>query len=552
VPEDQSEVIAFLADPATHSGAQVDRIDTHSAHVFLAGDTAWKMKRAVKYDYLDFSTLGKRKAILERELSLNAPAAPSIYRRVVPVTRGPGGGLALGGAGEPVEYALEMRRFPAGAQLDRVAEAGRLDDALARDLGDAVASYHHAAERRPEDGADLIREILEELARVFAGMHMELGREAIDAFDETASRLHARLAPLLSRRTSEGHVRRCHSDLHLANLVLIEGRPVPFDALEFDERLGTCDTGYDLAFLLMDLDHRGLARQANLCLNAWLARTRDFEALAPLPLFLAIRAAIRAMVGVQTARATGSATPPEAAEFLARATGYLTPKPPELIAVGGLSGTGKTTVSRLLAPRLPPVPGAVHLRSDEIRKTLLGADPLTRLPPDAYRAGDHGGRLRTAPLRRAGLPRGGTVRHPRRDLPRPRRAPRRPRPRPRRGLRRHLRLALGPARNPPRPRRGAPGRRLGRRCGGRPRPARPRPGPDGLDPHRCRRRPRRGSPSDPRQDVPELRCIKCRRPNGPSLTPAEGRLRCSQTRSSCSTSSASRSRSIRPGSSSPR
>ena len=386
MPEDQSEVIACLADPATHSGAQVERIDTHSAHVFLAGDTAWKMKRAVKYDYLDFSTLAKRKAILDRELSLNAPAAPSIYRRVVPVTREPGGALALGGAGAPVEYALEMRRFPAGAQLDRMAEAGRLDDTLARDLGHAVASYHHAAERRPEDGADLIREILEELARVFAGMHMDLGREAIDAFDKTASRLHARLAPLLTRRAARGHVRRCHSDLHLANLVLIEGRPVPFDALEFDERLGTCDTGYDLAFLLMDLDHRGLTRQANLCLNAWLARTRDFEALAPLPLFLAVRAAIRAMVGVQTARATGGAVPPEAREFLALATGYLNPDPPELVAVGGLSGTGKTTVARLLAPRLPPVPGAVHLRSDEIRKTLLGADPLTRLPPEAYRA----------------------------------------------------------------------------------------------------------------------------------------------------------------------
>jgi aminoglycoside phosphotransferase family enzyme/predicted kinase len=384
VPDDQSEVIAFLADPATHGGARVERIDTHSAHVFLAGDTAWKIKRAVRYDYLDFSTLAKRKAILERELSLNAGAAPSIYRDVLPITREEGGGLALGGRGEQVEFALRMNRFPSGDQLDRVAETGQLDDALGRALGEAVADYHAAAEMRSEDGAALIGEILEELSRVFAGMEVELGPDAIRAFAESARRLHGDLAPLLARRSAEGHVRRCHSDLHLANIVLVDGRPVPFDALEFDERLGTCDTGYDLAFLLMDLHHRGLASQANRCLNAWLARSGDFEALACLPLFLAVRAAIRAMVGVQTARATGKPVPPAAREFLALAIGFLHPAPPRLVAVGGLSGTGKTTVARQLAPLLPPVPGAVHLRSDEIRKALLDADPLDRLPAAGY------------------------------------------------------------------------------------------------------------------------------------------------------------------------
>jgi aminoglycoside phosphotransferase family enzyme/predicted kinase len=385
VPDDQSDVIAFLADPATHGGAEVTRIDTHSAHVFLAGDRALKIKRAVKYDYLDFSTLGKRKTILERELALNTPAAPSLYRRVVAVTREVDGALALGGTGAPVEYALEMRRFPAEAQLDRMADAGRLDDDLARALGEAVARYHLAATTRPADGAELIGEILGELGRVFAGMTDELGREALEDFRKSATDWHARLAPLLALRTRDGHVRRCHSDLHLANLVLLDGTPVPFDALEFDERLGTCDTAYDLAFLLMDLHHRGLDRQANLCLNAWLVHTRDFGALAALPLFLAVRAAIRAMVVVQTARANGRPTPPEARDFLARATAYLRPERPVLLAIGGVSGTGKTTVARRLAPALPPVPGAVHLRSDEIRKALLGVEPLAHLAPEGYR-----------------------------------------------------------------------------------------------------------------------------------------------------------------------
>ncbi len=386
MPEDQTEVIAFLADPASHGGAAVTRIDTHSAHVFLAGDRAWKIKRAVRYDYLDFSTLVRRKAVLDRELALNAPAAPALYRRVVPVTRGRGGALALGGAGIPVEYALEMRRFPAEAQLDRIAEAGGLDDSLARRLGDEVARYHAAAEVRAEDGAALIGEILEELARVFDGMQDALGRDAPSAFAAAAAESHARLAPLLSRRAAEGHVRRCHSDLHLGNLVLLDGRPVPFDALEFDERLGTCDTGYDLAFLLMDLHQRGLERQANICLNAWLARTRDLGALAPLPLFLAVRAAIRAMVAVQTARATGQPVPDKARGYLDLALRYLAPAPPRLVAIGGLSGTGKTTVARLVAPALPPVPGAVHLRSDEARKALEGVDPLDALPASAYAA----------------------------------------------------------------------------------------------------------------------------------------------------------------------
>lgn len=384
MPEDQSDVIAFLADPATHGGAEVERIDTHSAHVFLAGDTAWKIKRAVRYDYLDFSTHEKRRKILERELALNAPSAPMIYRRVIAVTRERDGTLALAGQGAPIEYALQMHRFPAEAQLDRVAEAGALDDTLARKLGGEVASYHAAADVLAEDGAALIGEILDELSRVFAGMAADLDPEAIAMFEEKSRGQFNRLAPLMTRRTREGHVRRCHSDLHLANLVLIDARPVPFDALEFDERLGTCDTAYDFAFLLMDLDHRGLDRQANLCLNAWLARTRDFEALAPLPLFLSVRAAIRAMVSVQTARANDRPIPPEARDFLALAIAYLSPPPPRLIALGGLSGTGKTTVARHLAPRVTPVPGAVHLRSDEARKALIGVDPLTALPASAY------------------------------------------------------------------------------------------------------------------------------------------------------------------------
>ena len=364
---DQTEVVRFLSDPATHGGAAVERVETHGALVFLAGDEALKIKRAVRYDYMDLSTPERRHAMLARELELNRPAAPEIYRDLVAITR-EGAGLALGGTGEPVEWALRMWRFPAGDELEAVAARGGLDDRLAADLGHAVGAYHRAAPGRAADGAALIGEILDELGRVFGAMPRVLEAPRIARFDEAARAMLARVGPLLTARGAGGHVRRCHGDLHLRNLVLIGGRPVPFDALEFDERLGTCDVLYDLAFLLMDLDHRGLRRAANITLAAWLRDADGAEdaGLAALPLFLAVRAAIRAMVLVQTdaAKGTVGVSDAEARRYLEEAVAALSPPPARLVAVGGLSGSGKTVLARGLAPRLGLAPGAVHLRSD--------------------------------------------------------------------------------------------------------------------------------------------------------------------------------------------
>lgn len=262
-PSLQDEVIAFLKRPATHPGAPpVQQVQTHGAHIFLAGDVALKMKRAVRYDYLDYSTLDQREQALRRELELNAPAAPTIYRDVVPVTRAPDGTLALDDTGEVVEWVLRMARFPDAAQLDRVAERGELDRALAESLGDSIACYHAAA---PPDtrggGARRIADILAELDREFATMADALPMAEVTRFLSAADATLARLHGLLDRRAAAGHVRRCHGDLHLRNIVLIDNRPVPFDALEFSEELGTCDVLYDLAFLLMDLQHRRLRRR---------------------------------------------------------------------------------------------------------------------------------------------------------------------------------------------------------------------------------------------------------------------------------------------------
>ena len=386
----QDAAIAFLKTHASTGPSQVeDVIQTHGAFVFLHGDEALKIKRAVKYDYLDFSTLAARKAMLDREVTLNRDAAPGLYRDVVPLTRAADGSLALDGKGEVVEWVLRMARFPVAAELSFMADAGQIDDRLADDLGRAVAGYHRNAPVRRDDGRALIREIIAELGRVMGQMHPQLGADPVTQFLKGAQKALAQQDRLLDNRSRAGWVRRCHGDLHLRNIVMWHGVPTPFDALEFDERLGTCDVLYDLAFLLMDLAHHDLAGAANLTLNAYLfhsAGDDHYAGLAALPLFLAIRAAIRAMVGVQTAAVQDDPTGliAEARDFMAQALSYLKPRPPRLVAIGGLSGSGKTTLSRRIAPLIGPFPGAVHLRSDLERKALFGVDPLQPLPATAY------------------------------------------------------------------------------------------------------------------------------------------------------------------------
>ncbi len=393
---DQDEAVRFLRSGAAFSGgATAEVIETHGAFVFLSGDEALKMKRAVKYPYLDFSTLEKREAMLRRELELNRPFAPQTYRDVVPITRGADGGLVLGGSGAAVEWVLRMRRFAAEDELEAIAGRGAFTDELAEALGHSVALYHRQAEIRRADGAGLIGAILDELAEAFADMHSDLGTERAARFADAAADAFADLSPQLAKRAQAGHVRRCHGDLHLRNIVLIEGRPVPFDALEFDETLGTCDVLYDLAFLVMDLQHRGLRRAANIVLNAYLQAVDGAEdaGLATLPLFLAIRAAIRAMVDVQgdRAREAPGRSDADARAYIEDACAALAPPPPRLVAVGGLSGTGKTSLARRIAPAVGAAPGAIHLRSDVERKALAGVAPAERLPPASYgpEAGRH-------------------------------------------------------------------------------------------------------------------------------------------------------------------
>jgi aminoglycoside phosphotransferase family enzyme/predicted kinase len=392
--ESQDDVFAFLGRSSTHGGARVRRIDTHAGVVFLAGDRAFKIKRAVRFPFLDFSTLSRRKAACRAEIEANRPFAPQLYLGVVAITREADGTLALDGAGEPIEWAVAMRRFDETKTLDRLADAGAVDLALADALARAVAKAHARApvvEAIP--WIDALAAYIEQNDAAFAEYPALFPAAAAAQLTAASRAALSRLRPLLLARGERGFVRRGHGDLHLGNIALIDGEPEPFDALEFDPVVASGDVLYDLAFLLMDLVERKLAPAANVVLNRYLAETRridDLDALAALPFLMSMRAAIRAKVSA----ARVAVAPPADRESIERAAStyfelaasLIAPPPPKLVAIGGLSGTGKSVLARALAPDLMPAPGAVVVRSDVERKALFGAAETEHLPDSAYTA----------------------------------------------------------------------------------------------------------------------------------------------------------------------
>ena len=391
----QDEVLAFLGRPQTYDPlpATVERVDTHASSVFLAGSFAYKVKRAVKYPFLDFSTLDKRRAACLNELRINTRTAPQLYLEVVPITAGDDGALSLGGKGEVVEWVLRMRRFDQSKLYDRMASEGRLGLEAMKPLAEIIAAFHDSADRvlTADQSVRPLELVLLDNEGAFAANPEVIPPQAAGELARASREVLAALAPLLRGRARGGYVRHCHGDLHLRNIVEIDGAPVLFDAIEFDDSLATVDVLYDLAFLLMDLGKRGLGVHANAVLNAYLdhdGSTGNLVGLAALKLFLSMRATIRAKVellragtiaGIEAvaARDEGRAYFDLAGKFLAR-------RCPRLVAIGGLSGSGKSAVSRAIAPQISAFPGAVHVRSDIARKRLFGVDFAEKLPDVAY------------------------------------------------------------------------------------------------------------------------------------------------------------------------
>ncbi len=389
----QAAVFKLLGDPATYGGAAVRRCETHAAVVFLAGDRAIKVKRAVRYPFLDYSTLAKREAACRAELEVNRKFAPQLYRRIVPIVRQADGSLALDGAGEAVEWAVEMTRFDEDNTLDHLAERGELGDALTGKLAVAVAAMH--ARAAPVEAAPWLAAIAGFIADNTAAFreHGELfPAQAVDELERKSQAALAKLLPLLSARGAAGLIRRGHGDLHLGNIAVLDGEPIAFDALEFDPIIAEGDVLYDLAFLLMDLVERGLAGAANAVLNGYFSASRrdeDCDGIAALPFFMSLRSAIRAKVTAARRDLAGAADQGDLARSAQRyfdlALELLSPAKPVIVCTGGLSGAGKSLLARALAPHLAPVPGALIFRSDVERKARYGMAEHDRLPAAAYR-----------------------------------------------------------------------------------------------------------------------------------------------------------------------
>lgn len=380
-------MLAFLADPATLGSDAVETADTHVSRIFLTADRAFKLKKAVRLPYADFSTAEIRLANCETEFRLNAPHAPGLYLGVRRITRTGDGGLEFDGPGPLVDAVVEMARFAPDALFEDMAEAGQLTPELIDDLAAAIARFHATAPVvHSGGGADNLAAVLDINSAGFAtsAVFPEPEVASLDAEFRAALERHR---DRLDRREAAGMVRRCHGDLHLRNICLWQGRPTLFDCLEFNDSLATVDVLYDLAFLLMDLWARGLIDLANLVANRYFDANATDDGFDLLPFLMAIRAQVRAHViatQAQTAGARAQTLGARARSYFDLARTLLAPQTPRAVLIGGLSGTGKSTLAEALAAGLGAPPGARIIESDRTRKAMFGVSGDTRLPPEAY------------------------------------------------------------------------------------------------------------------------------------------------------------------------
>lgn len=358
------------------NGAPVEHVETHAAHVFLVADRAFKVKKDVSLPYLDFSSREKRRAVLEHELAVNTRHAPALYREVIEVR------------GEPV---LVMNRFDSKALLSWRLDHGGIDAPLAMKLAETAAASHVVAPRAAVAGAAIMHGLGAQLSQAFVDspdLFQAAQTLEFHALYEAALR---QFKSLLNERGERGLVRRCHGDMHSGNIVVLDGEPVLFDAIEFSEKIATIDVLYDLAFLLMDLCRHGQLPAANIVLNHYLHLRRqeeDLSGLALLPLFLSTRAGVRALVTadlVHELTVSGSLRQRgQALDYFRASIAYLKPPKPMLVCIGGLSGSGKSTLAARVAPDIGAAPGAIHVRSDVERKVLASVPLNARLPADSY------------------------------------------------------------------------------------------------------------------------------------------------------------------------
>ncbi len=378
-----ARLVHSLRDAACypHPTGEIAVLETHISYVILTGPRAYKLKKPLHLDFLDFTALASRRSFCEDELRLNRRTAPDLYLRVVPITGTPDA-PRIDGTGEAIEYAVEMRQFDPEALLARRVERGEVDGELVDALADRVAAFHAELALAPtappilaDDGRpSAASTVRRNLAQILALAPPPALRARLETLAVWLEATLARLSPTLLARERGGFVRDCHGDLHLANVALVDGRPVLFDCLEFDALLRWIDVIDEVAFAFMDFQALGRRDLAHRFANRYLEATGDYEGAVGLRFFAVHRALVRAKVAM--IRQSQPGLDAQAADRLARelerhlevAESLAARKAPRLVITCGLAGSGKTTVSGALVEAL----AAIRIRSDVERKRLAG------------------------------------------------------------------------------------------------------------------------------------------------------------------------------------
>jgi uncharacterized protein len=386
-------LVSGLRSPAAydHPVERVERIDTHISTVLLAGDFAYKIKKPVDLGFLDFSSLEKRHHGCLEEARLNRRTAPGLYLGVVPIVATPAGPRIGSAGGSPVEFAVRMHRFDPGCTLDHVAARGQLTEGLIDRLAAVVARLHaEAAGAPPGFGtAEAAHRLTDAgIASMRDQVQSASDRARLDALAAWSTAEWRARAAQMDARAAAGCVRECHGDLHLANIVLLDGAPVPFDSIEFSDQLRFVDVICDVAFTFMDLMDHGVPQLAWRFMGRYLEHTGDYDGLSVLRYYATYRALVRAEVALirlrqpQVRRQVRLREHTSFEQYLALAERLSRPGPRALVVMTGLSGSGKSTVALELAERL----GGVRIRSDVERKRLFGYAPQDRTARDVYTA----------------------------------------------------------------------------------------------------------------------------------------------------------------------
>ena len=353
-------------------------LETHISWVILAGDYAYKFKKAVNLGFLDFSTLQQRHFYCQEELRLNRRFAPRLYLDVVGVS----GSLTeplLNGPGEPFEFAVKMRRFSQDCLLGKLAADRQLLPEHVDEIADLLAGVHSTSERAREDSefghADGTHHwVLENFSRIKKALQPEDVHPQLARLESWCQQEFEARRKYLEQRRKNGFIRECHGDLHLGNLALIDGRITPFDCIEFNPQLRWIDVMSEAAFLMMDLLDRGYTRLAYRFLNGYLQRTGDYGGLCLLRYYVVYRALVRAKVAALRLAQSAAQTESRAEArrdfdaYIRLAVNWAVTPTPFMLIMHGVSGSGKSWYAAQLTERL----GAIQLRSDIERKRLYG------------------------------------------------------------------------------------------------------------------------------------------------------------------------------------